>query len=103
MSVLSAEYVLCPVQAIEAGVAYDPTGDVVQFAFQPVGTSPSAEDWYDGSWQSGSLNNLYTAQILVGPVSAGIGLSAGLYAVWLKITDNPEVPVRQVGALTITP
>ena len=35
MSQLATEYILIPVSATKAGVAYNPTGDTVQFAFMP--------------------------------------------------------------------
>lgn len=104
MSSLSTEYVLVPVSARVEGILINPTGDEVQFAFKSDGTDPAPADWLTGSWASTSpLNNYYQAQILVGPGIGGNVLAIGTYVVWLKITDNPEIPVRQPGTLTIIP
>lgn len=101
ISSLSTEYVQVPVAATAAGVAINPTTDVVQFAFMATG-SPGTTDWKLGSWQT-IAPNTYLAQCLVGPGSGGVPLTAGTtYSIWIKVTDNPEVPVRQVGLLKIT-
>lgn len=75
----------------------NPTTDVVQFAFTAFNVSPTA--WSTGSWDPGGPP--YSARILVGPANGGVVLVPGSYEVWIKITDNPEVPVIQVGNLDI--
>lgn len=101
-SILDTEYLPYPVQAIAGGVAYNPTADVVQFAFmpQPANANPGLTDWHNGTWVTTGTNT-YTAQILVGPAAGGTPLTSGIYNVWIKITDNPEVPVAQIDTLTI--
>jgi hypothetical protein len=104
MSSLSTEYCIVPVSARVQGVLINPTTDVVQFAFKAEGADPGVSDWLTGSWASTTpLNNFYQAQILVGPGAGGNVLAIGTYVIWIKITDNPEVPVRQPGTLTIIP
>lgn len=98
LSSLSTEYVRVPVAATVAGAPYDPRSDVVQFAFVVSGVNPQSGDWHTGLWDGG--NSPYVAQCLVGP-SGGVALTAGDYVIWVKITDNPEIPVRAVGELSI--
>ena len=104
-SVLSTQYVQIPVTAFgTAGTVYNPTGDTVQFAFTPATypvTEPSA--WLSGSWVT-FPGPAYWAQCLTGPgTAAATALTIGTWQVWVKITDNPEVPVLQPSLLTITP
>lgn len=102
MSVQSLEYVQAQVTATVAGAPYNPTVDVVEFAFT-IGNAQPAQ-WYAGSWDSSQPNpgtNAYCAQILVGP-GGTVALSQGRYTYWIKIHDNPETPVLPVGQLAIT-
>jgi hypothetical protein len=101
-SVLSLEYVQVLVQVISPEGPYNPTADTVAFAFTNTIT-PAAEPsvWNPGSWVT-YPGNQYWAQILVGPGAGGVPLTTGLWAVWLKITDNPDTPVRQPLLLQIT-
>jgi hypothetical protein len=104
MSHLSTEYVIIPVNVTKAGAAYDPTNDVVQFAFMPTQTQvPQSGDWIAGIWEEDPTSVLYPylAQCLVGP-SGTTTLTVGLYVIYLKITDNPEIPVLIGGQLEIT-
>ena len=88
---------------VKSPAGYNPTGDTVQMAFTPLTypeTSPAS--WVTGSWAT-FPGPAYWAEALVGPANGGTALSLGTYQVWLKITDNPEVPVLQPCLLTITP
>ena len=99
VSSLSLEFIRYAVKAIVNGVSpYNPTGDVVRFAFT-TGPNVAPTTWYVGSWET-SAGPVYIARCLVGPAGAAT-LAVGTYTVWLKITDNPEVPVRQVGQLKV--
>jgi hypothetical protein len=103
LSVLSTEFVQVPVSAtVNGSSGYNPTADLVQMAFVATG-NPAVSDWKTGSWQTvtSSGGPVFLAQCLVGP-SGAAELAAGTYNIWLKVTDNPEVPVRQVGLLQIT-
>jgi hypothetical protein len=100
MSRLSLQYVSVPVQAYKGGTVYNPTNDVVEFAFvQNYGTVPSS--WAAGSWVS-QLNYTYpyAAQCLVGPGGA-TAPTTGVYNIWVQIQDDPEVPVFIAGQLQI--
>lgn len=100
ISSLSTEYVQVPISATAAGTPVNPTSDQVQFAFLATG-NPTTSDWVLGSWET-IAPNTYIAQCLVGP-AGGVTLTAGTtYTIWIKVTDNPETPVRQVGLLKIT-
>lgn len=101
LSVLSTEYIGVPVTVSTLNGPADPTGDVVQFAFLPVGQEPQVSSWTAGSWADGQLNGQYAAQILVGPAGA-VTLPEDTYVIWLKIADTPETPVRQCGYLLVT-
>lgn len=104
LSALSTEYVKTQVFATVAGVAYDPTNDTVQFAFMANNQSPGTTDWKSGSWEKNTTVSpaQYFARCLVGPNGGVLTLSAGsTYSVWMKITDNPEVPVRYVGDVVV--
>lgn len=63
-----------------ASVAPPTTYDL---AAVPAGTRPADGDWHPAPW-------------LAGP------LPPGLYDVYVRFTDSPEVPVTRVGLLTVT-
>jgi hypothetical protein len=99
LSRLSTEYVLVQVSFTVSGAAVSPTGDTVQMAFTHGGALPASGDWHSASWETAGTQ--YYARCLVGPAS-GVILAPGTYAVWVKITDSPEVPVRSPAQLAIT-
>jgi hypothetical protein len=104
-SSLATMLIQVPVSAIINGQTnYNPTADVVQFAFiQPSpNIKPITSDWQTGSWIT-NPGPVYVAQCLVGPGAGGFPLTVGVYAIWLKIIDNPEtfIPSGGVGTLTI--
>ncbi len=101
ISALSLEYIRVPVMATVNGQAANPTTDVVKMAFlQGLSTQPSVGDWKTASWDTGNGTGQYFAQCLVGPAGA-VTLTAGTWYVWIQISDNPEIPVRQVGVLQV--
>ncbi|MFD0393347.1 hypothetical protein ACFQ3Z_16065 [Streptomyces nogalater] len=82
---------------------YNPTTDPVDFAFAPIGARPTT--WYPGGWDGTAAipgSNAYRAHVLIGPGSTGPTLAPGRYAVWLRITDDPEQPVINIGQLFVT-
>ena len=101
-SVLSTNFVQVPV-TIQSPAGYDPTGDVVQFAFTAL-SYPTIEPsvWYTGSWVT-FAGPAYWAQCLVGPANSGVSLAIGTYQGWTKVTDSEAVPVEQSFLLKITP
>lgn len=98
-SSISLEYVRVPVAATVNGAAVDPTSDAVKFAFKPEGVTPATGDFVTGSWET--AGSVYLARCLVGPAGAAV-LTPGSYRIWIKITDSPEVPARDVDSITIT-
>ncbi|MEU6513630.1 hypothetical protein [Streptomyces sp. NPDC046978] len=99
----SREYVGADVTVTVQGQPYNPTSDVVEFAFSAIGGRPST--WYTGGWDGNQPTpgtNAYRAQVLVGPNSSGPTLDKGRYTVWIRITDSPEQPVIAVGQLAVT-
>lgn len=104
ISQLSLQYVGVPVKAVTlAGASYNPTADVVKMAFMPTATQvPGSSDWMAAIWsaQPNSLLYPYAAFCLVGP-GGTINPGIGTYVVYLKVTDNPEVPVLLVGYLEV--
>jgi hypothetical protein len=100
-SALSRQYV--PFYVLPSAVVplVNPTGDTVQFAFTLNGADPVT--WYTGSWASTTalINGAYIALCLVGPGGA-VTLNRGTWSCWIKITDDPEVPVIAAGQLAIT-
>jgi hypothetical protein len=103
LSSQSTMYVKTRVTATVNGVAYNPTADVVGFAFLPVRTPPtSTTTFYPGSWETS--NSVYYARCLVGPnvsTAAGWPSQVGTWTVWVKIVDNPETPILSVDTLIV--
>ena len=93
----SLEYVAVNVSSTVAGVRVDPTTDPVFMAFKEDGDYPVSGDFVAASWETNSTTTptTYTALCLVGP-GGTIALTAGTWQVFVKITDNPEVPVLPV-------
>lgn len=104
MSHLSTQYYIVPVSATTSGTSYNPTADTVQFAFMPQATQvPGNSDWVSGSWDTvpTSLLYPYAAKCLVGP-SGITNPGIGTFYAYLKITDNPELPVLLAGILQVS-
>ena len=102
LSALSTQYVTIPVTAVTPiGGPLNPSADPVYFAFMVTG-EPGPSDWQGGTWATTtSTNGSYVAQILVGPAAGGLNLGPGGYSVWVRVTDNPEVPVIEADSLRI--
>lgn len=105
-SVLDTDYLAYPVVIITStGSRLNPLADPVAFAFMPNpgNANPGVSDWHTGSWYTGN-NGTYYAQILVGPANGGVvpqPAGTGLWNVWIKVTDNPQVPIWQVDTLQL--
>lgn len=97
-SSLSLEYVKVEVLAWKGGKAADPTHDDVEMAFPLSGIPPAAGDWKAASWDSG--NGHYWAQCLVGP-GGTVTLPIDTYDVWVKVVDDPELPIKRSGFLDV--
>lgn len=98
----SLEYVRVPMAAEKSGAAYDPTGDTVVMALLAGPAAPSSGDWKTASWDTDATAYppTYRAQCLVGP-GGTVTLAAGVYTVWVKVTDSPEVPVKRAGQIKV--
>ncbi|MFI5814840.1 hypothetical protein ACIA7S_28275 [Streptomyces sp. NPDC051643] len=99
----SREFVQATVEATVEGQPYNPTHDVIEFAFTSIGGRPTT--WYPGGWDGTDPipgTTTYKAQALIGPGSNGPTLTPGRYDVFVRITDTPEQPVIPVGQLQIT-
>lgn len=101
LSQLTREYVRVAVDAgrTATGAAIDPTSLAVAMAFKASGL-PADADWQPAVWST--QQGRYFAACLIGPGGApALALAVGRYDVYLRLTDNPEVPVRRVDALQI--
>lgn len=81
------------------GAAHDPTGDVVQMGFT-ADDSTEPTTWYSASWAGALGGNDYVATCLVGP-GGTVQLPLGTYVQWVKVVDNPEIPVMICGMVQI--
>jgi hypothetical protein len=99
-SILSTDYVQVAASAFVDGDPIDPTSDLVEMAFTAVSVDPDSGDWHTGSWTD-APGGTFLAQCLVGPGSGGVALGRGIYDWWVRITDNPTIPVVNVGQLQI--
>jgi len=100
---LSTEFVRVAIGAVEDGLTIDPTLDNLEMAFPLTGATPIAGDWKSASWETDTSTSpvTYYARALVGPTGV-ITLTEGtLYDVYVRVTDSPEIVVRNTGALAI--
>lgn len=101
MSTATKQYVWVDVAATKAGLVYNPTADTVQMAFVAAGTTPVSGDFKSAVWDTDAAHGIYSAGCVVGP-GGTTTLSAGVYRVWVKVTDSPEIPIQEAGTLVIT-
>jgi hypothetical protein len=98
-SVLTTEYIKVPVTALADGVAVNVSGDAVFMAFPLHRVDPISGDWQAAAWED-DAGQLYII-CLVGPEHS-FSLPVGRYDIWVKVNDNPEVPVRKLNPLVVT-
>lgn len=100
---LSTEFVRVAIGAVEDGLTIDPTSDSLQMAFPQTGVTPALGDWKSATWETdtGTTPVTYYARALVGPTGVVTLTEGTLYDVYVKITDSPEIVVRNTGALAI--
>jgi len=99
LSVLSTVFVKSKITATVNGVyPYNPTADTVEAAFVAPGVNPAALDWKAASWETQGTS--YFARCLVGPAGV-VTLAAGTYKMWVRVTDNPEIPVLEAGNVRV--
>ena len=95
---LTTEYIRVPVTALGNGLPVDTSTDAAWLAFPVRKSEPLDSDWQAALWES-SAGQTYLA-VLVGP-ACPFNLPIGRYDVWVKIADNPEIPVRKIGPVII--
>lgn len=100
-SVLDTEQVLVPMITPTAnGIAFNPTGLVVEMAFISGTNDPQSGDWNPATWQS-TRDYLYAVACYIGP--AGVTLTAGKYWPWVKIATSPGPLIkRSLGMITVS-
>lgn len=99
-STASTQYVPVNVSAIVANTVYNMTADVVQVAFAAgvVNATPAVLTFNAAIWETSG--QAYTALCLIGPAGT-VQLTAGLWTVFVKVTDNPEAPVLNAGQIRV--
>lgn len=97
IATISDEYCLVDIRA-----RLDPTADVVEMAFMATTDKPGDDDWQTGSWEPYGGRGPYVARCLIGDGDDAVALDAGKYTVWVRITDDPEIPAKPAGNLIIT-
>ena len=101
-STASLEYIPVQVSALKSGMPYNPTGDTVAMAFSSgssTATPTAGLTFYAGTWDT--AQGAYYALCLVGP-GGTTALTAGIWTVWVKVTDNPEIPVKNAGQIQMS-
>ena len=105
IAALSREYLYVNVTVDDLQGIEDPSLDVVAFCFNPdLADSPtSSATWLTGGWVASGGPSQWTAWVLVGS-SPGVfqGQPGQTFALWVKITDSPEVPIKRAGVVTFT-
>jgi hypothetical protein len=96
---ISKEYIIVKVGVKKNGIAYDPTHDDVKFTFTLTNVLTNAT-WYQGAWET--VSGEHFAKCLIGPGGLVTLVAGNTYLVSVKITDDPEIPVRDVGTLQVT-
>ena len=99
---LSKEYVRVEVRAKLAGAVVNVSTDVVEMAFPAAKVDPVSGDWKTATWEVDTTTDpdRYFARCLVG-TGGTVSLADGLYDVWVRVTDSPEMPVKKAGQLVV--
>lgn len=100
---ISLEYVLV---RMDIPRDVDPSQDQVKMAFMAYdetkpplySNAPAGSDWKTASWSNDG--DSWAIQCEVGPAGATT-LAPGEYVVYVKVVDNPEVPAKRSGRLTV--
>lgn len=98
------------VESVEVDIecSIDPTGDVIAFAFPPLGQRPSA--WTAGAWKGTATGSggqykatatTPTVGSLTAAVPAAIELEAGEYVIYARISADLETPVIHCGTVAV--
>lgn len=80
----------------------DLTVDPVHFALVATDRDPEDTDWTPGEWEPVPLaTGEWVARVLTGPGTA-LSPGDGAWALWIRITDSPERPVRCLATILVT-
>ncbi len=90
----SCEYVTVKVTRLDGT---DPTARTVEMAFVPDGDAPTT--FYAGSWET--IEDEYYAKCLIGPSPGLVELTAGVWAVYLRIDDPTANPILRAGLIKV--
>src|SRR5262245_55345581 len=98
-SVLSTEHVMVRVDADLNGIQIDPTTDAVELALMASG-DPDTADWMTASWETdgSSARVKYFAKAQLSDFSP---IAGTYYDVWVRVHDNPETVVENVGPIHV--
>jgi hypothetical protein len=102
----SLEFVRVAVGASEAGVSVDPTGDAVSLAFITEGSSVDGSTAFTAAtWETDASdpdNPVFYARVLVGPSGSYVPVANTAVDIYVRVSDNPEIPIRKSGTLRFT-
>lgn len=104
-SARSLEYVAASVAAtdVATGNTVDPTTDPVSLAFLTSGDVVDVNTAFiTASWVTNSADPtapVYIARVMAGPTGDYIPVAGTRIDVHVKVTDNPEAPVKRAGSI----
>lgn len=87
---ISVEYITAPL----TGAPVDIVGDPVQVALAPYATAVETVTWAAAEWDPDADTTIRWLY--------GGDLDPGMYTLWSKVTDNPEIPVKKHGHVLLT-
>jgi hypothetical protein len=93
----SREYLHVPVTA-PVGVVL--ATQVVSISLVEYGADPGG--YQAAAWDSAQAAGRERDAVLLIGAGTTLAETAGDYSVWVKVTDNPEIPVQHAGLLRIT-
>ena len=73
---------------------------VVEIAVVDVDTRPTTNDWHTSAW-TGDPGYTRNCRVFIGNSVGGISVDAGMYRVFVRVTDSPEIPIMDAGLLSV--
>ncbi len=83
------------VEYLNVDITADVTLDTQPVSVAVSRSTPTGTDWQAAEW-AGTAGTTRTARVLY------TADTPGLYAVWARITDNPETPIIRAGTLSVS-
>ena len=92
----TTESVRAKVSFRREGAYVDISQDTVEMAFPAAGVAVEEGDFNTAAWEVNDEIDPpdYIASCLVGP--GGVDLDVGAYDIYVRVTDDPEIPIKQV-------